>query len=178
MTTLITNAKISKTEKSVALKFGAEILFEGIEIRPTYYQGSGRRTSLYTSATEMAKIDFLTASGLFNVESGNDAARGSATGDYFRFTPKRKRLALKKALQNQSEQYRAEIIAAAENKINSVKQWASDNSEFLAASLQKLDQLKAEGNQQEWHKIANSLVQMACTEIGKDWKAIYNVLRG
>ena len=65
------------------------------EIRPTWYNGTGKRTTIYDTSSETRSI--LKAVGLVEGKDfvfGNDAARGGASGNFFRLTPagKRKRI--------------------------------------------------------------------------------------
>lgn len=97
-TKLIQTANISKKEKEIALKFGVNILINGIIIYPVTCHGSGRWSKNYRSATAEKQINLLKSTNLFNYKTGNEAPRGGATGEYHNFTPKIKRLGLARKL--------------------------------------------------------------------------------
>lgn len=83
-------------EKVLSKKYGNSILYSVTMIRPTFVTGKGRRTRNYTSSLAYEQRNEMLESGLFHYESGNDAPRGGACGEWHRFTPKVRRLGLKK----------------------------------------------------------------------------------
>ena len=91
---------LTKTEQKLIKKFGPELLYEETILRPVHVNGSGKWSSNYRSSKVDAQIQLLKDSGLFHYESGNDAPRGGACGEYHKFTPKRKRLKLMREVED------------------------------------------------------------------------------
>jgi hypothetical protein len=83
---------MKKSEKQIANKYGNSVLYSVTVLRPLRHVSK----SYYRSIKVDAQIREMKASGLFQYETGNDAPKGGKTGEFHRFTPKVKRLNLKR----------------------------------------------------------------------------------
>jgi hypothetical protein len=99
-------------EKKLAEKYGNEILYSSTELRPVHVNGSGKWASNYRSSKIDNQIIELINSKLFNYETGNDAPKGGKCGEYHRFTPKVKRLGLKRKDERQQREQAARVQKA------------------------------------------------------------------
>lgn len=114
---IIQNSNLTILEKDVAGKYGHHVLYEGVEVRPVTVIGDNRMSRNYRSSKSDHKISFLKGTKLFDYETGNDAPRGGKPGEYHKFTPKKKRLGLKRKIEALEQQQRIEH----QNKIDREK---------------------------------------------------------
>jgi hypothetical protein len=83
---------MKNSEKQLASKYGNSVLYSTTVLRPLSHVSK----AYYRSSKVDAQIREMKASGLFQYETGNDAPKGGKTGEYHRFTPKVRRLGLKR----------------------------------------------------------------------------------
>lgn len=91
-------------ERQLAEKYGNRLLYSVTMLRPVHVNGSGKWSRNYRSSKVDAQIKELKASGLFHHETGNDSPRGGLAGEFHRFTPKVKRLSLKRSDEKKAEE--------------------------------------------------------------------------
>ena len=103
---------MKKQEQQLADSYGNSILFTITELRPLY-----RLTKSYHRNSKIdSQIKEMKESGLFDYEEGNDAPKGGQTGEFHKFTPKVKRLGLKRKIEREQRELAARVQIVLDNE--------------------------------------------------------------
>jgi hypothetical protein len=142
--------------------------------------------SKYGASKERNPEGYLNAWGV-DFQTGNDAPRGGKVGNYIELSPKGK---------IQTRVYRAEVavqlakekaerleqleIQEQKNRIseNEIIENIKENLQYFQDAKSKLAELKAKGNKDAWHVLANQLVQKASkNDASIGWSNIYKLIQ-
>lgn len=103
---------MKKQEQQLAESYGNSILFTITELRPLYQLSK----SYHRSSKIDSQIKAMKESGLFDYKKGNDAPKGGQTGEFHRFTPKVKRLGLKRKIEREQREHSARVQIALDSE--------------------------------------------------------------
>lgn len=148
----------------------------------TYSTGSGK----WTNSNERYPERYLNAWGI-DFQTGNDAPRGGKFGNY---------IELSKKGMLQTKVFRAEVaLQLAKEKAERLEQKEIQDQKLKVSEIQILEkikkhkvifdsdkaelaELKANGNKEAWHVLANKMVQLACdNDFSLGWSNIYKLIQ-
>lgn len=113
--------------------------------------------------------------------TGNDAPRGGVCGEFVSLTSKSQLFQIeaekefkRRALNNQKLMKEAKEIQSEIKILENIK----ENKEMFDSAKEQLSELKANGDKEQWHVLANKAVQFACNnDMSLGWSNIYKLIQ-
>jgi len=162
--------------------FMAISILKGRREYPSYKTGSGK----WSNSAERNPQRYLNAWGI-EYQTGNDAPRGGKFGNYIELSKKgmlqtkvyRAGVALQLA-KEKAERLEQKEITQQKLKISEseIKENILANKDYFQNAKIELAELKANGNKEQWHVLANTTVQFACkNDMTIGWSNIYKLIQ-
>lgn len=141
-------------------------------------KNQSRKTSCWTNGVVKILKD-----NKIPYNNGNDAVRGGIAGEFVQLTSKSQLAQIKAAQQVEKNNILKKEAILNEKKINKrfdVIKFIEENQVMVNEKLSELSELKANGNQSEWHVKANALVQIVTKNDFQhiSWSDVYSILKG
>jgi len=175
------NNKNGSTPNNVDYCMAISIL-KGRREYPFYKTGFGK----WSNSAERNPQRYLNAWGI-EYQTGNDAPRGGKFGNYIELSKKgmlqtkvyRAEVALQLA-KEKAERLEQKEIQEQKLKISETQiiENIKNNKDYFENAKIELSELKAKGNKEQWHVLANTTVQFACkNDMSLGWSNIYKLIQ-
>jgi hypothetical protein len=175
------NNKNGSTPNNADYQMAISIL-KGYKEYVAYSTGSGK----WSNTKERCPEIYLRVWGI-DFETGNDAPRGGKVGNFIQLSKKGMlqtkvyraevalQLAKEKAARLEQKEIQETKLKVSESKI--IENIKDNKVDFDNAKIE-LAELKANGNKEEWHVLANKMVQFACNnDFSLGWSNIYKLIQ-